>query len=1020
MQLPKYYEDLQVLHVGTCPNRAYYIPYGDEQTALEGERTASDRLLMLSGDWAFRYYPAPDAVEADFFAENFDVGEFDAIPVPSVWQCQGYDGHQYTNTRYPFPYDPPYVPLNNPCGAYVRSFTVPAERAGERKYLCFEGVDSCFYVWVNGQFVGYSQVSHSTSEFDVTEWVCVGENRIAVLVLKWCDGSYLEDQDKLRMSGIFRDVFLLYRPQRHIRDFFAHVDLSADYKRAVVTVDIAYHGEPAPTQAKLLGPCGCVAATGEAADGKVVLTVDMPKLWNAEHPHLYRLVLSVEGEVIADPLGLREIKVMDGVVTVNGVAVKFKGVNRHDSDPVVGYAVTPERMLRDLALMKQHNINAIRTSHYPNAPLMMEYCDKYGFYVIDESDIESHGVCDRLGDRGGWHLYGTITSDPAFAEAILDRVQRNVTRDKNRACVVMWSMGNESGYGPNIEAALRWAKTYDPSRLLHYESMVPLPEYEEKADFSLVDVLSRMYPSVEWIGTRYFGEQDPQDNYPGSRFYKQNKYPLVLCEYIHAMGNGPGDAEDYQKLIYQHDRFCGAFVWEWCDHAMEIGRDADGRPIYGYGGDFGEFPHDGNFCVDGLVAPDRTPHNGLKEFANVIRPFRVLNERFTGEIELANKLDFTDLSDCAEVLWEITRDGEPLHKGSLTDLACPPHKTVKFPIDAPLPADGKCFLKLTYVQKHDAPFTQAGHILGFDQLPIPTEQTHCCCGHQPGEIQVEEDEAAIRLRNEHFDYVFNKKTACFDAMEVGGEALLAKPMEYNILRAYTDNDRNVRRHWESVNYDRAYVRTYSVEAKTADGHAEITVTAAVVAPVVEPIVRFSALYKVFADGEVVLSLDAARNTNLYWLPRFGLRLTLPAAYEQVEYLGYGPLESYVDKHRASWYGKFSSTVDALAVDYIRPQENGSHFGCDRVTLSADCGRKLTAKSCQPFSFNASRFTQEELIEKAHNYELMPSGHTVLCLDAMMSGVGSNSCGPELIEQYRLNADQFHFSIALKPGACEKK
>lgn len=459
MIVPNYFENLGVLHLNTEPNRAYYIP-ASEGSAPFACRRESDRFQLLSGEWDFRYYENVRAIACEEWNAECRCG-FEKIPVPSVWQNHGHDRHQYTNVRYPFPYDPPYVPLENPCGAYVRDFCI-GEKGDFRYYLNFEGVDSCFYLWVNGEFVGYSQVSHSTSEFEVTKFLRSSKNTVAVLVLKWCDGSYLEDQDKLRMSGIFRDVYLLKRPENHIRDFTVRTPLSADYTSARVEVSFDFAGEKVPVRYTLTAPCGCEIASGET-DGPLSIPVEQADLWNAEHPALYTLTLTTPGETIRQKVGLREVKTENGVLYLNGQNIKFRGVNRHDSDPVNGYAVTPEQMLTDLRIMKEHNVNAVRTSHYPNSPLFTQFCDEYGLYVIAEADVEAHGVCE-LYDRAEESYavrYARIASDPAWQEAIVDRVQHSVVRDKNHAAVLIWSMGNESGYGCCMEAALTWTKNYE-------------------------------------------------------------------------------------------------------------------------------------------------------------------------------------------------------------------------------------------------------------------------------------------------------------------------------------------------------------------------------------------------------------------------------------------------------------------------------------------------------------------------------------------------------------------------------
>ena len=645
------FEDLAHPHAGVEPDRAYYIPFAPGQDP-DAPRESSERFILLNGTWRMKLYDRISAVPEEFCQPGFDDGGFSPMPVPSCWQTQGLDRHQYSNVRYPIPYDPPFVPHADPCGAYRTVFRADEALCARRLYLNFEGVDSFYYVWVNGRRVGHSQVSHSTSEFDISSLLTAGDNTLAVLVLQWCDGSYLEDQDKLRMSGIFRDVYLIARPQAFLRDYFVKESFAPDFSHAQVTVELMPEGKLDLT-ASLYAPDGTLVAACEHPKDSAVLEVPAPVLWNAEHPAQYTLVLETPDECIVQMVGLRKIEVIDGVVYLNGVDIKFRGVNRHDSDPVTGYTISREQALLDLALMKRHNVNAIRTSHYPNAPWFLQMCSEYGFYVIGEADMESHGMAMRYGNHSNEN-YADAADDPQFGEAILDRMQRSVIRDKNNAAVVIWSLGNESGWGENFEAAGRWAKEYDPSRLLHYENFLTYHKVR-KPDFSMLDLYSRMYAPLDQVRD-YFAGKDLDENLP------EKKLPFIQCEYIHAMGNGPGDAEDYQQLIMEYDGFCGGFVWEWCDHAVYGGTTPDNRPIYRYGGDFGEFPHDGNFCMDGLVYPDRTPHTGLLEYKNVIRPIRA--RRAEGKADtfiLHNYLDFTN-----------ARTGKCCTAGSWSCPICPP------------------------------------------------------------------------------------------------------------------------------------------------------------------------------------------------------------------------------------------------------------------------------------------------------------------------------------------------------------
>ena len=998
--LRQFHEDPQILHVGTCPIRSYYLPFADEEESHTG---VSSRVFSLDGEWAFRYFESFGQAVDPEEGLCFDEEEMGSIPVPSCWQNHGYGRHMYTNVRYPFPVDPPFVPDENPCGLYVRHFELEEKDQEARWFLNFEGVDSCFYLWVNGKFAGYSQVSHATSEFELTELLQEGDNTLAVLVLQWCDGSYLEDQDKLRMSGIFRDVYLIARPQAFLRDYFVKESFAPDFSHAQVTVELMPEGKLDLT-ASLYAPDGTLVAACEHPKDSAVLEVPAPVLWNAEHPAQYTLVLETPDECIVQMVGLRKIEVIDGVVYLNGVNIKFRGVNRHDSDPVTGYTISREQALLDLALMKRHNVNAIRTSHYPNAPWFLQMCSEYGFYVIGEADMESHGMAMRYGNHSNEN-YADAADDPQFGEAILDRMQRSVIRDKNNAAVVIWSLGNESGWGENFEAAGRWAKEYDPSRLLHYENFLTYHK-ARKPDFSMLDLYSRMYASLDQVRD-YFAGKDLDENLP------EKKLPFIQCEYIHAMGNGPGDAEDYQQLIMEYDGFCGGFVWEWCDHAVYGGTTPDNRPIYRYGGDFGEFPHDGNFCMDGLVYPDRTPHTGLLEYKNVIRPIRA--RRAEGKADtfiLHNYLDFTNAEDFLTVSYEISQDGEVLYGGELELPHLPPHGEAEVVLPA-LPEGGVCTLLLSYATKAAGDFCTAGHALGFDEIVLHDEPFFLDAPAE-GPVELEETGDAVVLTGEKFRYVFNKHTGLFDSLVWQNRNYLEKPMGWNLYRAPTDNDQYIRHQWELAGYHRPTVKVYGVQvSRLENGGACVTCQLSIAALTVSPFLRVEAQWAIDAQGRMDASLDCRRDGRFPWLPRFGVRLFLPRDFASVEYFGYGPYESYQDKHQASHLGVYAQAVDAMHEDYLKPQENSSHWGCRYVTLT-DGAYSLTASSETPFSMNVSPYTQEELAEKKHNYELTKCGQTVVCLDYKMSGVGSNSCGPELLPQYRLEEEEFAFRFTLMP------
>ena len=1056
MIVPNYYEDLKKMHENTLDPRAYYVPASRRLLGTYTDRSQSDRLQVLNGQWHFRYYRSIWELQEPFYETAYPVEDMETIPVPGAWQNFGYDSHQYTNVRYPFPIDPPYVPADNPAGAYVYEFQYQKDEAAPRAYLNLEGVDSCFYLWVNGEYVGYSQVSHSTSEFDVTDQLVNGKNRLALLVLKWCDGSYLEDQDKFRMSGIFRDVYLLKRPAKAVYDYFTITTLEDG--QAIVCVNARFLEKETDARISIYDAGGnfCTesllkrkevmaeenakkavldqmqpldsrqAARKEEQLGwnresythEAKLTLVNPKLWNPEQPYLYTLVIETADEVITDRIGVREITVENCIVLMNGKPVTFRGVNHHDSDPVTGPVTSPEQIIRDLVMMKQHNFNAVRTSHYPSVPYFYQLCDEYGFLVMDEADNESHGTQAQYLGNAAWEKRASlwnerIADNPEWIEPTLDRTRLCVHRDKNRPCVAVWSMGNECAYGCTFEAALRWTKRFDPSRLTHYESAC-YHSGRRKYDFSDIDLYSCMYPSMEEI-REYLGSEPDK--------------PFLMVEYSHAMGNGPGDLEDYFQMIEKHDIMCGGFVWEWCDHAVYKGQSEDKKAVYFYGGDHGEALHDGNFCMDGLVYPDRRPHTGLMEYKNVYRPARIVDyDPASGVLVLRNQLDFTDLQDYLQICYEVTCDGAVLENGTAAlNGNGKPHGTETVILRPEIPGRGKCFLRLRYQIKQGTALIPQGYELGFEEILLSNEDRR---NQTAVRLLASEKKTAdwpmpaisengctllIKggLRTGSFNYIYDRRTGVFSQLSLDGKRILDRSMEVNIWRAPTDNDRKLKQQWYEAGYHRTMTRAYRTEWKQKENGIEICSHLAVLADSVQRILNIDAVWSVSNQGEIHVTMAVRKDSEFPQLPRFGLRLFLNKDFEQVTYCGLGPGESYADKCQAASYGNYCANVTQLHEDYIRPQENGSHCGCDYVMIG-DGRRIFAAVSERPFSFHASVYTQEELTEKRHNYELIPCGSTVLCLDYAQNGIGSASCGPELAQQYRLDAEHFTYTVKLIP------
>ncbi len=1027
MKLPNYREDQNVPHVRTLRKRSYYIP-ASEAALSTGERESSDRFLLLSGDWAFGYYAQERFLPDGCLAPDFDTAALDRIPVPSCWQMHGYGRNNYLNKAFKIPYDPPYVPAENPCGLYIRDFDLP--ETDLCRHLVFEGVDSCFCVYVNGIFAGYSQTSHNMSEFDITELTHAGRNRIAAVVYQFCDGTYLEAQDKLRMSGIFRDVYILFRPQKRLEDFFIRESFAADYAAADISAELEMNAE-LPVDVYLESPEGerfAAEMTENIPQSEqdsfrctARIHVPQPHLWNAEIPYLYRIVFRTEEETIVRPLGLREVTVDGRVLKINGQNIKFKGTNRHDSDPFAGYAVQKEQMLRDLTMMKAHNFNAVRTSHYPNSPLFYELTDRLGLYVMDESDVEIHGVQDLY---YGSHepdkevTFNLLANDPDWYLPIFDRIESCLERDKNVTSVVMWSLGNEAGYGCNFEQAGRWVRRRDPSRPLQYEGasrpeLFGIRDFDESEfegkplfrwnsfdhtqqpwDFSMMNVYSRMYPTLAHV----------------EEYAQTGSKPMVMCEYIHSMGNGPGDAEDYWQLIYRYDSLCGGFVWEWCDHSVYEGKSADGKDKFYYGGDWGDIYNSKTFCMDGLVYPDRRPYPGLLEVKNVMRPVRLAGRdgnRFT----FRNTYDFADLRDHIRITYEIKQDGRTAASGAFADLSCPPHGDITLEIPVPLPAGPRCSVIFRYLNTDTSCSVPADAELGFDQFILPAPPAAPAAAFSGCVPRVTDGEYEIIAEGPDFRYIFDKETAAFTELTGRGRSYLERPSETNIWRAPTDNDRKIVKNWKKARYNDPRLRVKEICVREENGACVIETKYTIGAEGRQIFCLASARYIITGSGEIRVDLSGERLSLFPALPRFGLRFFLPKDLEQVEYYGYGPYESYVDKRRASRLDRFKASVRELHEDYTKPQENGSHYGCEELILTDSRGRGLQITG-SGFSFNVSHYTQEELTAKNHNYELEESPYTVLCLDDRQTGIGSASCGPALPEQYSL-PEKMHLCCSIR-------
>lgn len=995
IKVNKYYEDLKVMQVNRENPRAYYIPYNSEETALLKKRGQSPFFQNLNATWKFQYNSSVNNVADGFYEEGADVGSWDDLTVPSCWQVKGYDKCHYTNVNYPFPCDPPFVPNENPAGIYVRDFNISENWDEKSKYIVFEGVNSCFYLWINGKFVGYSQGSRMPAEFDISAYVRSGKNRIAVMVLKWCDGSYLEDQDLWRFSGIFRDVYLLARDNNHIRDIFVRQTLSEDFKTGTLNCKIEAAGS-LEVAAVLKDSEGNILAQGKthvSGKGSISFKVESPVLWNAETPYLYNLFIGSGNEVLHFNTGFRKVEIEDGIFMVNGKAIKLKGVNRHDSHPELGQTIPLNHMKKDLMLMKSHNVNTIRTSHYPNDPRFLDLCDEFGFYIVDEADLECHGV-HMAGD---FHM---LTKNPEWQKAFLDRAGRLVERDKNHPSVIIWSMGNESGYGANHMAMAEWTRNRDNSRLVHYEGAAE--HYKGSTNTDCLDMESRMYPSVKFI--EEYAKND------------ENKKPLYLCEYCHAMGNGPGDLKDYWDVIYKYPKLMGACVWEWCDHGIKTAT-ADGKEFYAYGGDFGDKPNDGNFCLDGLVYPDRRPHTGLLELKKVIAPVKVeAVDLAKGEIKVANLYDFVDLSHLS-LTWNIEKDGKTIDQGEVSSLAIAAHESEILNLNYKLPkaSDGGYYLTISFVQKKDTPWQKRGYEVTFEQFKLPVEKMEKAKNKYIPSINVIQKENLITIEGFDFCHVFDLNAGSFVSITKNNFKLISAAPKFNIWRAPTDNDGSIKFKWMEEGYDRAGMHVYKSEvANLTETSVDIVVDFSLGGYIKLPILHGKAVWSINGTGEISLSTKVKVRENLVFLPRFGLQLQMPEGNEEVEYYGNGQHECYIDKCRSVKMGRYLTTVDDMFENYLVPQENGSRYGTEWCIISNELGMGLKFTCSKDFSFNASHYTTEDLTAAGHPYELQKRKETIVNIDYKMSGVGSNSCGPELLDKYRLDEKEFEFEVKIMP------
>ncbi len=942
----RYYENPLKTSENRLKGRSYYIPKGKSEYNL------------LNGTWRFNYY------NRDIDVPEI-ITEWKSITVPSCWQIEGYENPNYTNVKYPYPVDLPYVPTDNPCGVYERDFEI--EELWGRVYFVLEGVASCGIIYINGKYVGFTQGNHFQAEFDITDFAVQGKNIVRVNVLKWCCGSYLEDQDFFRMNGIFRDCYILQRPENHI------VDVSVTAKNSVVTVNTGKAADYELYSAE--GELIATAHNTEIAE----LKVENPILWNAEKPYLYTVKIKCEGEIIELRTAFREISISNEyALLINGVPVKLRGVNHHDTDKYKGWYQTDEDILKDLTLMKELNINCIRTSHYPPPPRFLDYCDEMGFYVVLETDLESHGFVIRNplevngydADNEEWPC-----SRPEWKKEYVERMQRAVWRDKNHPSIIMWSTGNESGHGVNHAAMVEYLRTLGDGRLIHCEDAT------RKGALENTDVFSRMY--LPFTDLEKFANDE------------NIKKPIYLCEYAHAMGNGPGDIYDYNELFAKYPNLIGGCIWEWADHVF-----TDKNGVERYGGDFeSELTNDNNFCCDGVVFADRSLKAGSLEVKTAYQPMRT--EYKDGVLTVYNRYSFTDFNEF-EFSYCISIDGKLSEENSIEISVAPLSKTeVKLSFPESECEFGKyinCYLK------------KDGNIVAATQNELPCKIIEKTVSNEAS--QFEEDSEFVRFFGDGYEYLFSKHYAAFTSMKINGEEQLAERMHLSAFRASIDNDRRIQQRWkqgldwQSENLDKSFEKVYECEFENGVIKAECSLSGVALMP----FFRYSIEITVSSKGEISYTLNGNVRKSAHWLPRLGFEIALCDEDAEFTYFAYGPHDSYIDMYHASRMGMYSSKASNEYVNYVRPQEHGNHTNAKHLKVGKLC---FEADS---FDFSVLQYSIKALTEAEHTDELVKDGKTHLRFDYKMSGLGSDSCGHELLERYRLAEKDIQFKFIIKPAS----
>ncbi|SHE74878.1 glycoside hydrolase family 2 TIM barrel-domain containing protein [Dysgonomonas macrotermitis] len=1058
------WENLSVLEINREPARADFIPFATVEQALKGDKEKSPYYLLLNGNWKFNWVSRPEERPQDFYRTDFNDRSWKTIPVPSNWEMQGYGTPIYVSAGYPFKIDPPRVmgepktdytsfKERNPVGSYRHNFDLPANWKNRRVFIHFSGVQSAFYVWINGKKVGYSQGSMESSEFDITDYIQQGKNQLAVEVYRWCDGSYLEDQDMWRTSGIHRDVFLYSTSDVRISDFAVRTILDEDYKDATLQIKPelkSYHGnklEGWSIQAQLYDsqntPVFFEELTQDAfpvlnADYKASVMndrapqrgaakfawlekkIDNPFKWTAETPNLYILVLSlVNGknetiESVRCQVGFRSIDIKDGQVLINGNPIRLRGVNRHEHDPATGRTISYERMKQDIILMKQANINAVRTAHYPNNTQWYELCNEYGLYVMDEADIEEHG------------LRGQLASDPAWHAAFLDRAVRMAERDKNHPSIICWSMGNEAGYGPNFAAISAWLKDFDPTRFIHYEGAQGTP-----TDPKTVDVISRFYPRVqdEYLNPN-IAEGEDKERAENARWERLlsiarnpvDNRPVLTSEYAHAMGNAMGNFKEYWDEIYSNKRMLGGFIWDWVDQGL-YKTASDGTRFMAYGGDFGDKPNLKAFCFNGVVFAERETTPKYYEVKKVYQPMRVepsvLNQD-EAKVWITNHNHFTNLNEY-ETRWFLIAEGDTLQKGILTNVDIPygEQQEVKVPVKHfKANPNSDYWLRISFHLKESALWANKGHEIGFEQLLLKKGEQKTFLSKNIPFQKVTKNSSTVEIQGKGFSTVFDMQKGSLSSLKYNGREMIVSAPIFQGYRAPVDNDKGfgnwLAKDWKQHSLDSLQRNVMQAEVIKEEAN-KITIKTVAESSAKNGKFIHECIWTVYGDGSIEVDNKFIPTGDLPELPRLGVVMALNQDLENVKWYGHGPYENYIDRKTSCPIGVYESTVTAQYVPYPHPQETGNKENIRWINLTDTKGKGISF-TCysEKMSGSALHFTAEDLDKATHAYLLKPRKEVILSLDAAMLGLGNSSCGPGVLKKYAIEKKTHELKFVIQP------